>query len=340
MSVPDREIVDAVRAVEVEMFELLVRLVEAPTTLGNEEPGQAIMAEAFSELLGLEPYDIGMDAEVLRADPRAAPFDWDVAGKRNVVADWPASGELPHDDALVAAMDRVRQVASAGLSLRKARKLRVRLPLASMTVAAADAETLAPFTDILRDEVNVKEVLLSTDVSTYGEFELTVNARACGPRLGKQTQAAIKAVKAGDWSANPDGTVTAGGITLVEGEFSERLQAADPQSTSALPGNSGLVVLDTEVTPALAAEGTARDVVRVVQQARRDAGLEVSDRIALTLDAPDAVTEAVRTHEAFLAGEVLATAVAYAPLTTPTATGTTTAPDGTPTEVKVTVEKS
>jgi acetylornithine deacetylase len=93
MSVPDREIVDAVRAVEGEMFELLVGLVEAPTTLGNEEPGQAIMEEAFRELLGLDPYDVAMDAEILRADPRAAPFDWDVRGKRNVVADWPVAGD-------------------------------------------------------------------------------------------------------------------------------------------------------------------------------------------------------------------------------------------------------
>ncbi|GAA4545961.1 isoleucine--tRNA ligase [Pseudonocardia xishanensis] len=262
-----------------------------------------------------------------------------LTGGRSVhLTDWPASGELPHDDALVAAMDRVRQVASAGLSLRKARKLRVRLPLASMTVAAADAETLAPFVDVLRDEVNVKEVVLTTDVSTYGEFELTVNARACGPRLGKQTQTAIRAVKAGDWSANPDGTVTAGGIRLVEGEFSERLQAADPQSTSALPGNSGLVVLDTEVTAALAAEGTARDLVRVVQQARRDAGLEVSDRIALTLSAVPAVVEAVRTHEAFVSGEVLATTVTYAETTGET--GSVIDPEGKPSEVTVTVEKA
>ena len=90
--VADREILDAVAALEGEMFELLVRLVEAPTTLGNEEPGQAIMEEAFRELAGLEPRDIPMDAEALRAHPSAAPFDWEVTEKRNVVADWPAAG--------------------------------------------------------------------------------------------------------------------------------------------------------------------------------------------------------------------------------------------------------
>ena len=85
--------------------------------------------------------------------------------------------------------------------------------------------------------------------------------------------------------------------------------AADPSGTTALPGNTGLVVLDTEVTPELAREGLGRDVVRLVQQARRDAGLEVSDRITLTLDAPEPVVDAVREHETFVAGEVLATSV-------------------------------
>ena len=246
-----------------------------------------------------------------------------LTGGRSVhLADWPTSGELPHDDALVAAMDRVRQVASAALSLRKARGLRVRLPLARLTVAAADAAALEPFSDILRDEVNVKDVVLTDDVAAYGRFEVAVNARACGPRLGGDTQKVIRAVKSGEWTANPDGTVEAGGITLLPNEFTERLVAADASGTGALPGNTGLVVLDTEVTAELAREGLGRDVVRLVQQARRDAGLEVSDRITLTLDAPEPVVDAVREHETFVAGEVLATSVAYASVAEPTLVGT------------------
>ncbi len=258
-----------------------------------------------------------------------------LTGGRSVhLTDWPAADLLPHDDALVATMDRVRQVASSALSLRKARGLRVRLPLARLTVAAADAAALAPFADVLRDEVNVKEVVTSDDVAAFGRFEVSVNARACGPRLGGDTQKVIRAVKAGEWEQNADGTVTAGGITLLAGEFSEKLVAADPGETAALPGSTGLVVLETAVTPELAAEGTARDVVRVVQQARRDAGLEVSDRIALVLDAPLPVLDAVRTHEAFVAGEVLATAVSYAQVPG-AATGQVIAPDGTTTDLHV-----
>ncbi|MFP5020539.1 isoleucine--tRNA ligase [Pseudonocardia phyllosphaerae] len=250
---------------------------------------------------------------------------------------------LPHDEALVAGMDRIRQVASAALSLRKSAKVRVRQPLPGLTVAADDAETLLPFVDLLREEVNVREVELTDDVAAYGRFEVAVNARAAGPRLGKDVQTCIRAVKAGDWTRETDAEgndiVVAAGIALHDGEFTEKLVAADPERTQALPGNAGLVVLDTAVSPELAAEGTARDVVRVVQQARRDAGLAVADRIALALDGPGGVLDAVRAHEAFVAGEVLATSVAYGAADA-ASSGQVVGPDGATVELRAAVTRA
>ncbi|AHI00459.1 isoleucine--tRNA ligase [Kutzneria albida] len=235
-----------------------------------------------------------------------------LTGERSVhLADYPAAADLPADSALVTAMDEVRRVCSAALSLRKANKLRVRLPLARLTVATAEAAALAPFADLIRDEVNVKEVELTTDLAAHGHFELTVNARACGPRLGKDVQKVIKAVKAGEWTADENGVVSAAGIALLAGEYEQKLVATDPAATAALPGGAGLVVLDTKVTAELAAEGVARDVVRVVQQARREAGLDVSDRIALTVSAAEEVLSSVRAHQEFLAAETLAESVGY-----------------------------
>ncbi len=235
-----------------------------------------------------------------------------LTGGRSVhLADWPLVDELPNDPALVATMDRVRQVCSAALALRATNKLRVRLPLPRLLVAAADAERLADFADVIRDEVNVKEVVLTSDVAAHGRFELAVNARVAGPRLGKDVQAVIKAVKSGEWTRAADGRVVAGGIELREGEYERRLVARDPGAATELPSSSGLVVLDTTVTPELEAEGIARDLVRAVQQARRDAGLDVSDRIELTMEAPDSVVAAARFHERFIAEETLAVAVAY-----------------------------
>ncbi|ANN18974.1 isoleucine--tRNA ligase [Amycolatopsis orientalis] len=236
-----------------------------------------------------------------------------LTGGRSVhLTDWPNSLDLPADAALVTAMDRVRQAASSALSLRKSNKLRVRLPLAKLVVAADEADSLREFTDILRDEVNVKSVELTTDVAAHGGFEVAVNARAAGPRLGKDVQTVIKAVKAGEWTTTESGAVVAAGIELVEGEYERRLVAKGGGAAAELPGGAGLVLIDTEVTDELAAEGLARDLVRVVQQARRDAGLDVADRISLTVDAPEDVVAAATTHEEFIASETLATSVTYA----------------------------
>ncbi|MBS2079936.1 hypothetical protein, partial [Mycobacterium tuberculosis] len=92
-------------------------------------------------------------------------------------------------------------------------------------------------------------VELTDAIDTYGCFELTVNARVAGPRLGKDVQAAIKAVKAGEGVVNDDGTLTAGPAVLQPGEYSSRLVAADPEFTAALPDGAGLLVLDGTVTP-------------------------------------------------------------------------------------------
>jgi len=178
----------------------------------------------------------------------------------------------------------------------------------------ADAAALSGFETIVADEVNVKSVrLLAADApeaASYGVSQkLTVNARAAGPRLGKDVQAAIKGSKSGDWSVAEDGTVTAGGLALQEGEYTLETVAgsADDATAIGLLPRGGFVVLDTAVTRDLAAEGLARDLVRAVQQARRDADLEVSDRIALTVAGSDAVQAAARTHEALITGETLAT---------------------------------
>ncbi len=161
-----------------------------------------------------------------------------VTGERSVhLSDWPQS-DVPADPQLVADMDLVREVASTGSSLRKAKKLRVRLPLPKLTVAVDDPGRLAAFADLISDELNVKAVELTDDIAAHGRFELTVNARVAGPRLGKDVQAAIKAVKAGEGVVNADGTLTAGPAVLLPEEFSSRLVAADPEFTAALPGRS------------------------------------------------------------------------------------------------------
>ncbi|QZT59491.1 isoleucine--tRNA ligase [Mycolicibacterium austroafricanum] len=230
-----------------------------------------------------------------------------VTGERSVhLTDWPEAGAVPADPQLVADMDLVREVASAGSSLRKAKKLRVRLPLLKLTVAVEDPTRLEPYRELIADELNVKSVELTDDIAAHGRFELTVNARVAGPRIGKDVQAAIKAVKAGEAVVNADGTLTAGPAVLQPEEYSSRLVAADPEWTAALPDGAGLVVLDGTVTPELEAEGWAKDRIREIQEFRRQCELDISDRILLELgvsELPEGWQEGLKD---LIANEVLA----------------------------------
>ncbi|MBG9243123.1 isoleucine--tRNA ligase [Corynebacterium belfantii] len=229
-----------------------------------------------------------------------------LTGERSVhLADFPQSDQFPADDDLVRAMDEVRGVCSATSSVRKAHKLRNRLPLPKVTVALPESARLADFADIIRDEVNVKEVALTSDVDSVGRFDVVVNAKVAGPRLGKDVQRAIKAVKSGNYERRGD-VVVADGIELVAEEFTERLVAADPDSTTQIDGVDGLVVLDMTLTEELEAEGWAADVIRGLQDARKASGFEVSDRIEVKLVVPEEKKEWALRHTDMIAGEVLA----------------------------------
>jgi isoleucyl-tRNA synthetase len=222
------------------------------------------------------------------------------------LADFPASSELPADAPLVTAMDGVREVCSAALSVRRAANLRVRLPLPAVTVAVADPAALEPYRDLIADEVNVKRVDLTADLDTVARRVLAVNAGIVGPRLGAAAQAVFAAARSGDWRLEDDGVEVAG-QRLGADEFTLAIRARDEATTRVLDSGLGAVSVDTRVTPGLEREGLARDVIRLVQTARRDAGLHLADRIRLALDLPAAYAEAVGEHGDYIAAETLAT---------------------------------
>jgi isoleucyl-tRNA synthetase len=231
-------------------------------------------------------------------------------GKSVHLADWPDARRLPAAGELVGTMDRVREVCSAALGLREERRLRVRLPLASLTLAGPGSERLAPYFDLVRDEINVKAVHTRERIEELGRFELKLNARVLGPRVGSAMKDLLAASKEGRWRRDIDGAVSLAGRDLAADEFELVLKPAaglDGLALTALPTNDILLALDVRTTPELEREGLARDVVRLVQTARKDAKLHVSDRIRLRIECAGELAEAVRAHHAYLAGETLAT---------------------------------
>ena len=236
-----------------------------------------------------------------------------LTGGRSVhLEDWPDQALFPADDALAQTMDRVRAIASAGLALRKSTGLRVRLPLAQLTVVSDDGARLQEFSDILGDELNVKQVeftpLAEDSLARFGIVrKLTVNARAAGPRIGKAVQQVIKAAREGFWEQSGD-TVTVDGIELLPAEFELELTAGDEASAITFLPGGGFVLLDTETTPQLETEGLARDLVRAIQETRRAAGFQISDRIRLSLAFESEVEAAgVMAFRSLISDETLAT---------------------------------
>jgi isoleucyl-tRNA synthetase len=229
------------------------------------------------------------------------------------LTDWPSADAYPSDPALVAAMDRLRDVASTGLRLREDQGLRVRLPLASVTVAGRGAATLEPFAELLADELNVKAVHVTEEIGSLATFILRPDGKALGPRLGKDVQTVFGAAKKGEWVAHDDGTVSVAGYTLAEDEYDLALESPDDLVAAALRSNDAVVTLDTAVTPELAAEGLARDIVREIQNARKAENLVVTDRIDVWVDiASDAVAAAIETHRGYITEQVLATSIRVA----------------------------
>ena len=226
------------------------------------------------------------------------------------LTDWPTSAGIPRDANLVTAMDLVRDVCSSALSVRKAHGRRVRLPLSSVTVASGAAPQLQAYLDIIKDEVNVRSVELTTDVDSVAAHELQVVPAVVGPRLGKNTQAVIAAVKKGEWTQEGD-VIHVAGESLQPGEYTLKLVTQSGSASAPLSGGAGVVLLDIDVTPELEAEGLARDVIRAVQQARRDAGLDVSDRIVLTLGVDAQIRQQIEPHAGLITGETLATTLKW-----------------------------
>ena len=223
------------------------------------------------------------------------------------LTDWVTADDLTQDKDLIRRMDLVRAVCSTAKAVREEKKLRNRLPLASMTVAGEQVDELAPFVDIIKDEINVKEVGFVKDIDVLATHFLYLKTPLIGKRLGPYMKDIMAASKTDDWSIREDGTLFIAGQVLNAEEFELRLVLKDGIDGMALPDNTAVVQLDTRIYPELEKEGIARDFVRLVQTARKEKGYHVSDRIQVTFTASsDLVKEALLMHENYVMEQVLA----------------------------------
>ena len=232
------------------------------------------------------------------------------------LTDYPNTDGLTAETTLIAEMDLVRQVASTAKAIREEHRLRNRLPLRSMVVAGEKAATLTSFADVLKDEVNVKEVLLQTDIGAVADTFLYLKTPLIGKRLGRYMKDIMAASKTTDWVVQADGTLAIAGQVLTADEFELRLVLKDGLSGQALPDNTAVVQLDTVVDPVLEREGVARDFVRMIQARRKECGLDVSDRITVRWNSESALVQAaLAEHQSYIMDQVLAVQMSAEALT-------------------------
>lgn len=204
---------------------------------------------------------------------------------------FPTAGVV--DTKIVEDMRRVQSIVSVGKQLREQYKLRNRLPLNSLTVAGAN---MPEYADIIKDELNVKSVKFEESFGDVADSFVYLITPKIGARLGGALRDIIPSVKRGDYEIVGDKLVAAG-HELMADEFEMRLTVRDGITGAALPDNTAVVVLDTDVNSELVAEGLANDALRFVQDTRKTAGLDVSDRIVLTYNADPALAIAMEQHK-------------------------------------------
>ncbi|MCE9529195.1 MAG: DUF5915 domain-containing protein [Planctomycetales bacterium] len=238
------------------------------------------------------------------------------------LCDFPAGNASVVDETLSAQMKLLREIASLGLSARMANKLKVRQPLAKVEVILSDAthqKWLQAHDELLRDELNVKQIDYATSADRYITYLVQPNFKKLGPKIGKLLPGVKAALGKADGASMLAELTATGKVTLdIGGEKVEldnediqvRLQAKP--GWAAAQGSGCVVVLATELTPELLAEGQARDVVRLIQDRRKDLALDFTDRIEIGIvGASPALQRAITDNMDYISGETLAVKIVF-----------------------------
>ncbi|HCR85095.1 MAG TPA: hypothetical protein DIV86_00290, partial [Alphaproteobacteria bacterium] len=204
-------------------------------------------------------------------------------------------------------VDFAREVCNTALSIRNKENIRTRQPIQKLTIISDrySGKIRLESLELIKDEVNVKEVIIESDISKYANRNLKINFPILGKRLPEKVKEIIPASKQGKWEQLEDGKIKIAGEVLEKEECQLLLEPKNPKGAAALSTNDALVILDLEITEELKDEGIARDVVRAIQQARKDADLNITDRINLGLKLPDEVIASVEKNKGYIAEQTL-----------------------------------
>jgi isoleucyl-tRNA synthetase len=222
------------------------------------------------------------------------------------LADFPVLDEIKVDKKLVSTMDQVQDICSAALFIRSAENIRVRQPLSTLKIITERSDDFKKFDDLIKDEINIKSIVYDNDLANNADQKLLINFPILGRRLPQKMKDIIKLSKQGEWEFGGSNLTIADEILLPE-EYSLVLVPRDKQGAKPLSSNQGMVLLDLNITKELENEGIARDIIRLVQQARKDAEFDVSDRIELELKSGLGLKDVLADHSELICSQTLST---------------------------------
>ncbi len=180
---------------------------------------------------------------------------------------------------------------SAALAIRDNKNLRVRLPLNELKIIGKNISEMLDFQDVIADEVNVKNVTISDKIDEFASQKLQINFKKIGAKYGAKVKEINEAARVGNFKKIDDNAIEIAGVKLVDDEFEIKFLTNDQDEKKfaimTLPSNDCLVLLDIEITQDLIDEGISRDIVRLIQQSRKAADLNVSDHIEILIFSPN-----------------------------------------------------
>ncbi|WP_438456221.1 isoleucine--tRNA ligase [Wolbachia endosymbiont of Kerria lacca] len=226
------------------------------------------------------------------------------------LADFPQSDR--YDSELIAKMDLVREICNSALSIRNTFNMRIRQPLGSMTIYHRSSCDFLEneYQEIIRDEVNVKELEIVSELKEVASLELKLNFPLLGKKIPDKIKKLVQYVKEEKWKQIENEQIFLGdeteNYTIEKGEY-ELLLKANSEYSSVFDDNKGVVILSTELNDELILEGLARDVVRLIQETRKQADFHISDRIRVIIKAEDEkVKEAINRWDEYIKEQTLA----------------------------------
>ena len=239
------------------------------------------------------------------------------------LCDWPESSQFIRDERLEKKMEVTRRTVRVGRALRNAHGLKIRQPLKSLYVVTRNKEEkaiLVEMSTLLAEELNVKDVQLRENEEDLVEYSAIANFKVLGERLGKDMKAAAKRIS--ELSSSEIQSLIDGSLLSLKFDGTDQqvlelnsesveIRRTEKSGLKVLNEGSLTVALDAEITPALMAEGMVRDLVRGIQNLRKESGFDVSDRIAVQIDASGKVHQAVNAHLAYLMGETLSESIEW-----------------------------